>query len=722
MPITFEKNVFHLYNDNMSYCIKLSPHGDLLHLYWGARADAKDIDCVTQFRTGFSCPEEEDFNYSLDALPQEYPTYATPDLRTPALEAIFADGSSSLRLTYRSHTIEAGKPPIAGLPMVYTENDNEAQTLKIVTSDDISGLEVTLIYTIFEHQNVLCRHAEIKNTGRLPLLLTKAASLSMDLYDDNLQYLHLCGTWSREKHIEYCPIHNGVQSIESRRGASSHAENPFLAILSGGADEHHGSVYGLSLVYSGNFLMNMEKEQYGTVRVQAGIHPHGFRWKLDANERFITPEVAMVYSENGLTQMSQTFHTLYRSRLCRGKYRDAVRPVLINSWESAYFDFNEEKLVNLAQRASELGMELFVLDDGWFHDRNDEPDQIGDWIVDEKKFPNGIDAFIEKLNRLGLQFGIWFEPEVFSPKSELYQKHPDWALHVPNRTAHRGRWQYLLDLSRADVCEHLIDTLSAFLSTHRIDYVKWDMNRNFSEVFSSALPADRQGEVAHRYMLGLYRILETLTTRFPDILFEGCSGGGGRNDPGMLYYMPQNWASDDTDAVERMYIQYGASMVYPASTIGAHVSAVPNHQVGRVTPLSLRGTVAMSGTFGYELNLTKLSEEECNIIREQVTQYKRIRETILFGTQYRLLDPFTTRSAGWIFVSENKEKAVAFYMNKLAVPNAPYRRMRLAGLDADAQYRIGEQTYSGRSLMNFGLWLPANERDFESCIWEIEKV
>lgn len=718
MPIEFKNNIFHLYNDKISYCIKISQFGDLLHLYWGKRIEA-EIEPIIKYRTGFSAPETENTNYSLDILPQEFPSFGTSDLRSDAINIKFPDGNCLTRFKYTSHTIQKGKTVPKNLPGTYTENDDEATTLKIFTKDTYNDIETILVYTIYENRNVICRHTEIKNTTKNSIYIKNIASCNMDFSDSNYRYMQLCGSWAREKHIEICPIHSGIQTIESKRGASSHAENPFIALLSEDASEDYGNVYGISLIYSGNFRILTEKEQYGTLRVQAGINPYNFEWKLDTGEMFTSPEAVMVYSEKGLSQMSHIFHKLYRERLCKGTYRDKTRPILINSWESSYFNFNENSLLNLVKKSAGLGIELFVLDDGWFKNRNAETDQIGDWVVDENKLPNGLNHLITEINNLGLKFGLWFEPEVFSPHSDIFKLHPDWAIGLPNKDNHLGRWQYLLDLSRTDVQNHLIETLSNILSNNNIEYIKWDMNRNFADVYSSALPPDKQGELTHRYILGLYKILDTITSRFPNVLFEGCSGGGGRNDAGMLYYMSQNWASDNTDAVERIYIQYGAGMIYPYSTIGSHVSAVPNHQVGRITPLKLRADVAMSGMLGYELDLTKLSKDECENIKEQICTYKRIREIITFGTFYRLINPFDNRSGSWMFVNNDKSKAVVFYMNTLAIPNAPYRRLKLKGLDDNKLYTINDKQYTGSTLMNYGVWLPTDERDFESCVWEL---
>jgi alpha-galactosidase len=534
----------------------------------------------------------------------------------------------------------------------------------------------------------------------------------------------LSGAWVRERHMERRALAPGMQGVESRRGASSHNDNPFIALLSKGADEDHGDVYGFNLVYSGSFTAQAEVEQYGTTRVTMGINPFNFSWLLEPGQQFQTPEAVMVYSSAGLGAMSRTYHRLYRTRLCRGKFRDAARPVLVNNWEATYFDFNAEKIESIAEAGRELGIELFVLDDGWFGKRDSDNSSLGDWIVDSSKLPSGLEDLAQRVRKLGLQFGLWFEPEMISPDSDLYRKHPDWCLHVPDRRRTEGRQQLVLDFSREDVCDAIAEMVTKILNSAPITYVKWDMNRNMTEIGSALLPPERQKETAHRYMLGLYRVLDRITAQFPHILFESCSGGGGRFDPGMLYYMPQTWTSDNSDAVSRLKIQYGTSIVYPTSSMGAHVSAVPNHQVGRITSLEMRGHVAMSGNFGYELDLTKFSERENEIVKAQVALYKDIRHLVQFGDFYRLLSPFEGNETAWMIVSEDQSEAAVFFFKVLAEPNEAIKRLRLKGLDPEADYRLVDdgQTYGGDYLMYAGVPIPLLHGDFQSKMWRLEKA
>lgn len=722
MPITFKNNIFHLYNSEMSYVIYLSKHGDLLHIYWGARIDAEQADIMIRERASFSAYENGDNSYSLDVLPQEYAVYGAQDMRTPALEVETKNGSIISKPRYKSHRIYSGKQGIDELPAVYTESDDEAETLEIIISDAKAGYDVKLIYTVFNDLNVVCRHSEISNISDDELFIHSAMSANIDFSDSEYKYLHLHGAWAREKHVQICDVHKGFQGIDSKRGASGVCENPFVALMREDSTEDYGDVYAVSLVYSGNHKMNIEVDQYGMMRVQAGINPHNFKWKLSKNEIFSTPEVVLVYSDKGLGKMSRIYHDLYRSRLCRGEYRDKVRPILINNWEATYFNFDEEKLLKICENASKLGLELFVLDDGWFGKRNDDTSSLGDWYVNKEKLPDGISGLCKKVNDKGLAFGLWVEPEMISRDSDLFRKNPDWAIQVPGREIHEARNQYIIDLSRDEIVDYLIEEFKKIFSSANIEYVKWDMNRNMTDIYSSALPPDRQGEVAHRYILGAYKLMDELTKSFPNILFEGCSGGAGRNDPGMLYYMPQNWGSDDTDAVERMYIQYGASMVYPASSVCAHVSDVPNHQVGRTTPLKLRGDVAMSGIMGYEFDLSKLSDNDAEEIRQQIKLYKEIRNIVSFGDEYRLINPFESRSCAWMFVSKDQSEAAAFFYNKLAKPNSELRRIKFKGLDPNAIYSVRDKEYSGRTLMNYGIYLPVYEKDFESEVYLIKKI
>jgi alpha-galactosidase len=727
MGITYHPmaRTFHLQANDMSYMMQIVGRGYLAHLYWGKKIRNGSNSRKLRFvdRPFSPNPYLSNRRFSLDTLPQEYPAYGNTDFRAPAYQVHLENGSTISDLRYKTHRIYKGKPKLEGLPATYVEHENEAETLEIVLEDRVIGLHVTLLYTVYERWNVMTRSVRFDNNGFERIKLLRALSMNVDFPHADYEWLHLPGAWARERAVERRPLVSGTQSVESRRGASSHQHNPFIALLQKGANEDYGEVYGFSLVYSGNFLAQIEVDQFRTTRVSMGINPFDFTWLLEPGESFQTPEVVMVYSDKGLNGMSQTFHQLYRTRLARGVYRDRERPILINNWEATYFNFNEEKILRLAKTASELGIELFVLDDGWFGKRDDDRSSLGDWFVDKRKLPNGLAALATNINNMGMQFGLWLEPEMISVDSELYRKHPDWCLHVPNRPRSEGRNQLVLDYSRKEVCDYIIQVVSDVLASAPISYVKWDMNRHMTEIGSAALPPERQRETAHRYMLGLYRVMEEITSRFPHILFESCSGGGGRFDPGMLYYMPQTWTSDNTDAVSRLKIQYGTSLVYPISAMGAHVSAVPNHQVHRITSLEMRGHVAMSGNFGYELDLTKLSEEEKAIIKQQVAFYKDIRRLVQFGTFYRILSPFEGNETAWMFVSEDKSEAFVAYFRVLAEANAPLSFLRLKGLDPNKNYEIigSGEVYGGDELMYVGLNVPERHGDFISVIWHLKE-
>ncbi|WP_123041541.1 alpha-galactosidase [Cohnella candidum] len=727
MPITYHEsqNLFHLRSNDMSYVIQIV-RGYPVHVYWGKRLrdDANWNGMVQRVqRASFSPnPVEDDHTISLDTLPQEYPQYGTSDFREPAYQVRLADGTRITELQYESHRIFSGKPKLQGLPATYTETDDEAHTLELTLADAYSGLTVVLSYSVFEAANAVTRSARLELAeGAAPLTILRALSASIDFHDRDYEFVYLAGAWTRERHITRRPVAAGGTRIESRRGASSHNLNPFAALVRPNTDEDQGDAFGFSLVYSGNFLAQAEVDQFDMTRVSIGLNPFDFAWKLGAGESFQTPEAVLVYSSEGLGGMSRAYHRLYRTRLCRGTHRDQARPILVNNWEATYFDFNADKIEAIAQAGADLGIELFVLDDGWFGKRDDDRSSLGDWFVDRKKLPNGLRDLAERVNQKGLQFGLWFEPEMISPDSDLYRAHPDWCLHVPGRRRTEARQQLILDMSRQDVRDYLYEALSGIFSSCPISYVKWDMNRNMSEIGSAALPEDRQSEVAHRYMLGLYDLLEKLTSAFPNILFESCSGGGGRFDPGMLHYMPQTWTSDDTDAIERLKIQYGTSLVYPVSSMGAHVSDVPNHQVGRITSLAVRGDVAMSGNFGYELDLTRFHEEEKEIVKRQVAAYKELRGLIQTGDLYRLKSPFEGNETAWMFVSEDRKEAVAFYFRTLAEPNPPLRRLKLRGLDPAISYRIegADAAFAGDRLMHFGIPLPQMQGDFASLVFKL---
>ncbi len=720
-----EQRLFHLQAKDTSYIMQVVKKGYLTHIYWGKKVRNINPEQLLVFRSGVFSPHHdlEDKTYSLDTLPQEYPSYGNSDFRTPAYSIELSNGSTLTDMRYHAHRIIKGKPTLEGLPATYVEQQEEAQTLEIEMIDTLIGLKMILSYTVYEDLDVITRHVKFMNEGNEKLKILRALSMSIDFNKSDFDVMHLSGAWARERHIERRSLRIGNQSIESRRGASSHQHNPFIALMNTDATEDSGEVYGFSLVYSGNFLAQAEVDQYQSTRVSLGINPFEFSWMLGVKESFQTPEVVMVYSDKGIGKMSRTYHKLYRTRLCRGKFRDTTRPVLVNNWEATYFDFNADKIEDIAREAKDLGIELFVLDDGWFGKRNDDTTSLGDWRVNTNKLPGGLDDLAGRINHLGLEFGLWFEPEMVSVDSDLYRAHPDWCLHVPNRTRSEGRNQLILDVSRKEVQDYIINVVSNILKSASITYVKWDMNRSMTEIGSGVQVPERQKETAHRYILGVYRVMDEITKAYPNVLFESCSGGGGRFDPGILYYMPQTWTSDDTDAVERLTIQYGTSIVYPASSMGAHVSAAPNHQVHRNTSLKMRGDVAMSGNFGYELDLTRFTNAEKEEVKKQVASYKGVRELIQFGDMYRLLSPFEGNETAWMYVDEAKDEAFVAYFRVLGTPNAGLSYLKLKGLDPHKDYFIeGENTcYGGDALMYGGIVIPELEGDYQSVVWKIKK-
>ncbi|MDM0800759.1 alpha-galactosidase [Clostridium perfringens] len=727
MSINYNENLktFHLKTKNTSYILKILETGHISHLYWGRKLKADNLEYFVRRRCfgSFAADTDNISGFQLELIPQECPTFGATDLRSPSLEFQYEDGTSATDLRYKSHRIYEGKQRLSGLPAVYVESEEEATSLEITLVDSLKNLEVVLTYNVFENFDAITRSLKIVNNSGEKINIERVLSANVDFTTDEFDFIQLSGSWGRERHILRNPLRSGSQAIESRRGASSHAQNPFMALCSKDANEEYGDVYGFNLVYSGNFLANVEVDMYRNARAQIGINPFDFKWLLESKEEFQAPEVVLVYSSKGLNGMSQIYHNLYRKRLCRGNYRDKVRPILINNWEATYFDFNEVKIKEIAKEASKLGMELFVLDDGWFGNRNDDKSSLGDWFVNEEKLKGGLSKLAKDINNMGLKFGLWFEPEMISPISKLYEKHPNWCIHIPGRTRSQARSQLILDLSRKEVCDYIIESVSKILESANISYVKWDMNRNMTEVGSLELTSERQRETAHRYILGLYRVMEEITSRFPNVLFESCSGGGGRFDPGMLYYMPQTWTSDDTDAIERLKIQFGTSMVYPPISMGCHVSAIPNHQANRTTPLETRGVSAMAGNFGYELDITKLSEEEKEELKEQISLYKEIRETVQFGTLYRLKSPFNSNEVAWMMISEDKNEVVVSYVRQWALVNESFSNLKLTALDKDSEYEIiGEDiVLSGDELMYIGLNIPELYGDYVSKLWRLKR-
>ena len=723
-----QNKIFHLKSKNTSYIFVFLKDKFLVHLYWGKSINDENLDFSlfideTKHRKAMSCCDYSEYVISRDNLPAEYSTFGNTDLRTPSFHATYKDGSFITELEYENHIIHKGKKGIDGLPATYVENDDEADSLELTLVDKLTGLRIVLCYTVFNELDAITRSVRIINKGNDRVQLESVLSAVVDFLDDDFDFLHLPGTCVRERHPERVPLFTGKQIVDSARGASSAHHNPFFALVRKNADEHSGDVYGFNLVYSGNFTAGVEVDNFDISRAFIGINPFGYRWQLDVNEEFVSPEAVLVYSDEGIGGMSRIYHKLYRTRLCRGKYRDVERYVLINNWEATYFDFDEEKILSIADKATEVGVELLVLDDGWFGKRNNDRCSLGDWYVNKEKLPGGLTGLAEKINKKGLKFGLWFEPEMISPDSDLYRAHPDWCIHVKGRERTLGRTQLVLDLSRKDVCDYIFDSLYNILSTVNISYVKWDNNRSMTNIGSAELPADRQGEFYHRYFLGLYYVLEKLYNTFPDVLFESCSSGGNRFDAGMLYYMPQTWTSDDTDAVERLYIQYGTSLCYPYCTMGAHVSIVPNHQVGRVTPISARGTVAMQGQFGYELDLNKLTDSEIEEVKEQIKNYKRLGEIFHKGDLYRLVTPDNNFFTSNQFISQDKNTVVVLNFVIRAMPNPPVKYLKLKGLDRAAKYAIeGTDTViSGDILMSVGLRYQLS-KDFDNEIIILKKL
>lgn len=725
IKVNLETKEFHLFNNNVSYIFRvLEKSNQLEHLYYGKKITHRDSFIhLLEREIRPSCNMfEEDHTSTLEHIKQEYPSYGSTDYRYPAHMITNNIGSHISNYQYQSYKIFAGKKALHQLPATYVENENEADTLEITLWDDVLKSKLILSYTIYENRNVICRHTRFINEGEESFYINNAMSASVDLPDDQYEMVHLNGAWAREAHVDSQKLFKGIQSVYSTRGASSHAHNPFLALKHLEATEHNGEVYGFSLVYSGNFLAQVEVDTYSVSRVLMGINPLQFKWKLNPNEAFQTPECVMVYSENGLNGMSQTYHELYRERLARGYWRDKVRPILINNWEATYFDFNEEKVLEIASTANDLGIELFVLDDGWFGERHVDTSSLGDWFENTDKLPNGIKGLSEKVDALGMKFGLWFEPEMVSKGTKLYEEHPDWIITTPDRRASHGRNQFVLDFSRPEVVDHIFTLMDNIIADSKISYIKWDMNRYITEAYSTSLEADQQGELFHRYILGVYDLYERLITKYPEILFESCAGGGARFDPGLLYYAPQAWASDDTDAVERLKIQYGTSMVYPLSSIGSHISAIPNHQVGRMTPIETRANVAYFGTFGYELDITKLSDEEKSKVKDQVSFFKEKRNLIRSGDFHRLLSPFESNEVSWMVVSKDHSEAIVGYYKVLAKPNDKYYRLKLKGLDPDKLYAIEgiKTTHFGDELMNLGIVLGEDYTDRASEYWSRE--
>lgn len=722
------EQVFTLQTKRTTYQMKAGDYGILLHLYYGARVEDCTMDYLLHRKdVGFSGnPYEagEDRTFSLDTLPQEFPSYGVGDYRNNCVGVCQADGTRAADFRYVSWEIREGAHKIPGLPCLFDE-DETAETLVIFLEDAASSLKLELYYVVFADRDVIARSARITNGGKEAVRLEKMMSACLELPNGSWEAIHFHGRHAMERRLERLPLMHGTMEVGSRRGTSSHQHNPGVILCSPDATEEHGGCYGLSLIYSGSFSMEIEMDQMDSVRAVCGINPEFFEYRLEPGEAFDTPQLMMTYSGSGLGRMSANFHSIIRHNLCRGKYKFARRPVLINNWEATYFDFNEEKILSIARQASELGIEMLVLDDGWFGSRDSDNAGLGDWFVNTDKLKGGLTDLVTGINGLGMKFGIWIEPEMVNEDSRLYREHPDWALTIPGRKPCRSRNQLVLDMSRSEVRDYVFDSIAAVLKSANVEYVKWDMNRSICDVYSAVLPKERQGEVYHRYVLGIYDLMERFTSSFPNILFEGCSGGGGRFDPAILYYSPQIWCSDDTDGIERLEIQYGTSFFYPISAVGSHVSAIPNHQTGRRTPLATRGVVAMAGSFGYEMDLNLLTEDEKEAVKAQVEDYKKYYDLIHNGDYYRLTSPQKDSGfTAWQFVSGDKTRTLLNLVITHVRANAPDLWFKLRGLDPEKRYRLEEngRIYSGSALMNAGISIPMIMGDYPAVQMEFKEI
>lgn len=729
MAVRFDekKNLFTLQTLDSTYQMKVDDHGVLLHTYYGAPADETDFSyLIGPEDRGFSGQpgdEKKDRTYSMDYYPLEYPVQGNGDFRVKALKAGFEGEVPALDLRFVSYELEKGKYSLPGLPALFEAEAGEVETLKITLKDRLEEIYVTLFYGVFEKKNVITRAASIENRSGKNVTLKRALSLGLDFMEGDMDLIHFYGKHAGERQFERRNLPHGITEISSSRGTSSHHHNPFVILCDKDTTEDFGNAYGVSFIYSGGFKIQMEKDQVDGIRLVCGLDDEEFLWKLAPGETFVTPEAALSYSEKGLTVLSDQFQKAYHANLIRSPWKDKKRPTLVNNWEATYFGFDAEKLLKIAGEAADLGLDMLVLDDGWFGKRNDDNSGLGDWFVNEKKLGCTMKELVDRVNALGLKFGIWLEPEMVSEDSDLYRTHPDWVLQIPGREPNRSRNQLVLDLSRKEVREYMKKFIDDTLSCANISYVKWDMNRSVDNVYSAADPTLSQGAIRHKYVLGLYEVMEDMLTRHTDLLLEGCSGGGGRFDAGMLYYAPQIWCSDNTDAIERLRIHYGTSFGYPMSSVSAHVSVCPNHQNGRVTPFKTRGICAMQGSFGYELDLSKLSEEDKAEARRQITVYNENWELFQSGSYYRLNSPMENHDyTAWSYVSKDQRKASLSVIYTDLHGNPKPVRVKLKGLKKDASYDVDGTVYTGAALMRGGLLIPKPSCNYDSymvCIHEI---
>ncbi len=711
--------VFTLRTKNSMYQMQVRDYDTLTHLYYGSDIGDTEashrIICLDRGFSGNPYEAGEDRTFSLDVLPQEYSVYGNGDYRINGMEVTHEDGSDAVHLRYEDYRMIEGKYSLKGLPCMFG-TEEEAETLEITLYDRLTNLKVHLLYGVFYGLDVITRAVRIENKGEKRVTIQRAMSMEMDYTNKHMDLIHFYGRHTMERMKERLPLHHGVQSIESKRGMSSHQHNPFVILCDKMTSEKHGACYGFALAYSGNYRCEIEVDQMEQTRLVMGIHPYHFSFHLDKGDTFDTPEVIMAFSDKGLGRLSRIYHDAYRSNLIRSKYVTAPRPILVNNWEATYFNFDEEKLYNIAKEAKEIGLDMFVLDDGWFGKRDTDFSGLGDWVVNENKIKGGLPKLVSRIKALGMKFGLWIEPEMVSEDSDLYRQHPDWVLRIPQRHMTRSRHQLNLDITRKEVRDYVMKQIFNVLDSCGADYVKWDMNRSVANVYSSALPAERQGEVFHRYVLGVYEMMEQLVTRYPDLLFENCCGGGGRFDAGMLYYSPQIWCSDNTDAIDRLKIQYGTSFGYPISTMGSHVSVCPNHQTGRNTPFETRAIVAGAGTFGYELDLEHLTPEEKELAKKQILEYKEKEHLVQTGDYYRLSNPFKNHDyVIWQFVSKDKKETLVEGVQLRNEANPHIHLVYLEGLEPKEHYKDVEtgMVYTGAALMKAGIPLPVGMGDYQ---------
>ena len=733
-----EHKLFHLQTAKTSYIFKILENGNAGQLYYGPQipvkkdypnlASREERDCTNTLTV-----DQSDFQ--LELIKQEYAGLGKGDYRYPAYQITYPNGSRTSEFEYTGYEVADGKERLKNMPSAFDDQGDDSQTLTVTFKDELANLVLQLHYTVFEKEDVIVRSATFINRGQEAVTLDRALSLQLDLPDHDYDMLQFSGSWARERHLIRTPLRSGIQSIGSLRVASSHQQNPFFALARPHTDNHQGAAFGFNFIYSGNFIDSVEVDQFDTTRVLVGINPDDFGWNLANGESFQTPEAVMTYTSDGLNRMSQQLGAFYQDHLINQHFAHQDRPILINNWEATFMDFNEAKLMKIVEQADKLGIEMFVLDDGWFGHRDDDKSSLGDWFVDQKKFSNGISGFADRVHDQGMKFGLWFEPEMISVDSKLYEKHPDWMIATPGRQGTPARNQYVLDMTRQEVVDYLFEHMSAIIKQTKLDYIKWDMNRNITEMYGAKLPADQQLEFPHRYILGVYQLYARLTEAFPKVLFESCASGGGRFDLGMMYYAPQAWCSDDTDAVERIKIQDGTSYGYTQNMWGAHVSAVPNDQVGRLTSLDTRAAVAYFGDFGYELDITKMAADELATIKKQVAFYKQYRHLFQFGKFYRLDNPDTNNDNvyGWQVVNEDRSEAILTRFQILNGANPAYIRVYFAGLDPEVTYTVndGQERFSGAELMNAGYFVPRimdrtksekDPSDFSSRLFIAKKV